>query len=320
MNAMLLSLLLLGQSHEFLMAGPTRSNPDEFLMGGRDARLQVLSSPSNPDDFLMGGHSKRLLDLYGPSWCPHCPKAETEVTALKDEFEVRIHADDSKYPKWVTAQAAKDGWGYPLAHWAMRDESGKVMVWGGVEAFREADAKPKAVADAASAPTPYAEVVRVLALLPQPQVGFVDFGCGADARWCLAAAERWPEARITGVEIDPLRAAAARERVREAGLEDRVTILEGDVLTAPVQADVFSCYLYPGLLEQLKPRLETMRAGASYLHRPQGLSVVQNGDSWLYFKPVQQRTAVWGGLQYTGPVCSNSRCSMCNAIRRMLAN
>ncbi len=41
-----------------------------------------------------------------------------------------------------------------------------------------------------AAHTPMSEVVRVIGLLPKPEIGFVDFGCGYDARWCVAAAEK----------------------------------------------------------------------------------------------------------------------------------
>lgn len=172
-----------------------------------------------------------------------------------------------------------------------------------------------------AAPTPYSEVVRVLALLPTPQVGFVDFGCG-DARWCIAAAERWPAVRITGVEIDSARASAARERVAAVGMSSRITIITGDATTTDVVADVGVAYLYADVLERLKPRLEGLRAFASYLHRPPGMDVVANGDSWIHIKqlPVltQARAAVWNGYTYSHPVCNSPGCAMCNSIRGQL--
>ena len=69
-----------------------------------------------------------------------------------------------------------------------------------------------------SAPTPMAEVARVIGLLPRPEIGFVDFGCG-DARWCIAAAERWG-CRVTGIEFDPARAAAREEQSRRQRRHD----------------------------------------------------------------------------------------------------
>lgn len=170
-----------------------------------------------------------------------------------------------------------------------------------------------------AAPTPMAEVVRVLGLLPKPEVGFVDFGCG-DARWCIAAAERWG-CKVTGVEINPARARAARERVKAAGLEHLITIVEGDAVTTEVTADVGVVYLYADVLVKLKPRLEKLRAFASYMHQPP-LTAVKNGDSWIYTRPslvTQQKGAVWNGLLYSQPQCNNPNCGMCNSIRAQLA-
>lgn len=167
-------------------------------------------------------------------------------------------------------------------------------------------------------PTPQAEVDKIIQTLPPPEVGFVDFGAGSDARWCIAAARRW-KCKVTGVEIDPVRAAQARRRVREAGLDNLITIVEGDAITTDVKADVAAVYLYPETLIKLRPKLEKMRAFASYMHQPPGVQSVQVGNSWIYTRPVQARGAVWGGQVYSGPVCNNPNCGMCNAIRAQLA-
>lgn len=177
--------------------------------------------------------------------------------------------------------------------------------------------------EAASAPTPMAEVVRVLALLPTPEVGFVDFGCG-DARWCIAAAERWPKVRVTGVEINPARASAARERVRMSGLVDRITIVTGDATTVDVKADVGSAYLYSDVLDKMNPRISRMRGFASYMHKPSGLPFTKSGDSWIYIKAspvaeVRGRVAEWNGSLYSQAQCNDPRCQMCNSIRSQLA-
>ena len=178
----------------------------------------------------------------------------------------------------------------------------------------------KAAGDAA-APTPYDEILRVLDLLPKPQVGFVDFGCGENARWCVCAAEKWG-CKVTGVEINPARAAAARERVKAAGLEHLITILDGDATTTEVQADVFAVYLYPDVLAKLQPKLSRMTAGASYMHAVPNMPATKNGDTFIYARqsvPQQsQRMAVWGGQLYSGPVCSDPRCGMCSSIRAQI--
>lgn len=176
---------------------------------------------------------------------------------------------------------------------------------------------------AESAPTPYSEVVRVLALLPKPEIGFVDFGCGADARWCVAAAERW-RCRCIGIEIDPARVSAARNHVMMLGLSDLIMIVEGDAITTNVNADVGVAYLWADVLVKLKPQVEKLKAFASYLHQPPVPST-KNGDTWLYTKPVQvtqKPRAVWNGFLYEHVLCHDPNCPMCNGpvgIARQLA-
>jgi Ribosomal protein L11 methyltransferase (PrmA) len=174
-------------------------------------------------------------------------------------------------------------------------------------------------AEAAAAPTPYTEIIRVLDLLPKPEVAFIDFGCGSEARWCIAAAEKW-HVQAIGIELDPVRAKLAKERVAAAGLTDLVTIVEGDATTLPVKADVGVAYLYPETLQKLKPQIEKLKAFASFMHQPPVLST-KNGNSWIYTAPAKVQVgahAVWNGVTYTGPVCSDPNCVMCNSIRAQI--
>lgn len=175
---------------------------------------------------------------------------------------------------------------------------------------------PLATGEAAH--TPMSEVVRVIGLLPKPEIAFVDFGCGYDARWCIAAAERWG-CKCVGIEIDSRRASAARERVRNLGLDHLITIVEGDAGTVTISGDVAVVYLYPDMLARLKPRLEGFKAFASYLHQPPGINCTKNGDTWLYRRQAQaavyqQSGAVWQGMIYNQRVCNDPRCRMCNSI------
>lgn len=179
------------------------------------------------------------------------------------------------------------------------------------------------------APTPYPEIVRVLQrLLPKPKIAFVDFGCGADARWPITATELWG-CRSIGIEWDHDRAESARMRVQEIGLDHLITIIEGDALTTKVDADVGVAFLDQETLNKLGPQIEPLKAFASYKHKPPVLST-KNGDSWVYQRPVvqayqpvqqtQQYTqpyAVWQGHIYyqANPGCN---CEMCREIRRQL--
>lgn len=177
---------------------------------------------------------------------------------------------------------------------------------------------------AEATPTPYREIARVLDILPKPEVGFVDFGCGADARWCIAAAYKW-KCKCLGMEIDPARARMARDRVKEEGLQDLITIYQGDAskYSYDNNADVGVAYLYPETLEKLKPEIEKLKAFASYIHKPPVDTgyVYLDRDTWIYTKPKQatQHLAVWNGVSYSGPVCTNPNCGMCASIRSQLA-
>lgn len=314
MNTILLSLVLVGQlgtggrtqPSDLMMAGPVRSSASDLMMAGNVAAATA----------------KRPLHFYGPTWCPNCPGIlDTVVKELGQEFDIKVYKDYSTYPAWVLAQGELSGWGYPMVHWLTNTNVGMVMAWSGIDEFRRHDGVaatvPNAVHGGEAAPTPGLEVERVIGLLPRPQIGFVEYGCG-DARWCIAAVERWG-CRATGVEIDPARATMARERVQLLGLSHLITIIQGDATTTNVEADVGAAYLYADVLEQLRPRLQKLRAFASYMHRPPGLPVVQTGKSWLYVRgQQQQQSAVWQGQNYSQPVCTDPGCNMCNSIRQQL--
>lgn len=87
-----------------------------------------------------------------------------------------------------------------------------------------------------------------------------DLGSG-DGRVLIMAARDY-NLRGTGIEIDPLKAAWSRWRIRRAGLQDRVRILRASVFDGDYSdADILFIYmthqamdrLFPRILEQLKP-------------------------------------------------------------------
>lgn len=279
---------------------------------------------------------RTVVTALAPSWCSGCKVAEREADGNGVVKFQWVH-DERSFPAWV--HNLPGGPTYPIMTWKVNGKSYYKTGWEGLHNFLKTyDNTWNLAAQNApqeAAPTPGQEVERVIGLLPKPEIGFVDFGCG-DARWCIAAAERWG-CRVTGVEIDPARAAAARERVRSVGLDHLITIIEGDATTTKVEADVGVAYLYPDVLERLRPRLQRLRAFASYIHRPPGLAVSRNGDTWIYvqtvrpvqsFIPIQQPAyqygvqyrgpAKWRGQVYLGRVCDNPNCRMCNSIQRQL--
>jgi trans-aconitate methyltransferase len=79
--------------------------------------------------------------------------------------------------------------------------------------------------------TPRALVERALAGVPSPPAGalVVDLSCG-DGEWLLAAAGRWPDARLYGIDVDPVALACAARR-----LDGRATLQQADGLAHAVE-------------------------------------------------------------------------------------
>lgn len=71
-------------------------------------------------------------------------------------------------------------------------------------------------------------VLLAAALAAKPQEHLVELGCGAGTA-SLCAAARLTECRFTGIDIDPEMAALARANAAANGMDDRVSIAEGDV-------------------------------------------------------------------------------------------
>lgn len=153
------------------------------------------------------------------------------------------------------------------------------------------------IVDPEAAPTPMATVRYMLsALAPQPNEKFVDFGCGYDARFCIEAVRTYG-CKAVGVEIDPVRAGYARQAVYNAGLSDRIEIVEGDALEVDVDADVGVAYLYPEVLDALQEKLQKLNRFATYQHRVGSLPMTDYGNSvyvWRKPAPVTQSATVWG--------------------------
>ncbi|MEK6244379.1 MAG: class I SAM-dependent methyltransferase [Pseudomonadota bacterium] len=150
------------------------------------------------------------------------------------------------------------------------------MVEGGCEAARHALAAALtalALAGAARAQdarqqapfitTPEEVVERMLALASTGADDFVmDLGSG-DGRIVIAAAKKFG-ARGLGVDIDARLVALSRENARRAGVAERVTFEERDVLNTDLRrATVVTIYLLPFLIDQLQPKLlQELRPGA----------------------------------------------------------
>ncbi len=103
--------------------------------------------------------------------------------------------------------------------------------------------------------TPDQVVERMLELAgTRPSDVVVDLGSG-DGRIVIAAARRFG-ARGIGIELDRSLVEESRRNAQAARVADRVSFVQGDVLTADLsQASVVTLYLLPGLIGKLQPRL-----------------------------------------------------------------
>lgn len=125
-----------------------------------------------------------------------------------------------------------------------------------------------AMAQALEVPTPYLpstplnvdEMLRLAEVRPDDVV--YDLGSG-DGRVVIAAARDYG-ARGVGVELDAKLVAESGQNARAAGVSDRTSFRQGDVLTAEVAgATVVTLYLLPPLVRRLQDRLYAeLRPGA----------------------------------------------------------
>lgn len=116
---------------------------------------------------------------------------------------------------------------------------------------------PSRTPDVIYVPTPPEVVDAMLALAQVTEKDVVyDLGCG-DGRIPVAAAQKYG-ARAVGIDIDPVRVGEAKANVKNAGVDDKVTILNEDLFTADISdATVVTLYLLPSLNLKLLPKLQS---------------------------------------------------------------
>jgi precorrin-6B methylase 2 len=102
--------------------------------------------------------------------------------------------------------------------------------------------------------TPPEVVERMLAMAgTRPGDLVVDLGSG-DGRIVIAAARQFG-ARGLGIELDAALVEKSRQAARAAGVADKVSFVQGDVLIADIsRASVVTAYLLPALMNKLQPR------------------------------------------------------------------
>ncbi|MFN7925334.1 MAG: methyltransferase domain-containing protein [Bryobacteraceae bacterium] len=96
----------------------------------------------------------------------------------------------------------------------------------------------------------------------KPNENVYDLGSG-DGRVLITAAQRFG-AKAVGIEISAKEVKSSTERIKQLKLDDRIQVVEGDLLTADLsKADVVTIYLLTTSNEQIRPKLEkSLHAGA----------------------------------------------------------
>ncbi|MEM3596958.1 MAG: class I SAM-dependent methyltransferase [Candidatus Bathyarchaeia archaeon] len=124
------------------------------------------------------------------------------------------------------------------------------------------------------------QVIRQMLILAElkPREVFFDLGAG-DGRAVIMAAKDFG-ARAVGVELREDLVKKALSMVYEHGLQDRVTIVNGDMFSVDLtSADVVFLYLTTSANEKIKPKLEAEL-------RP-GVRVVSHDYEIVGWKPVK---------------------------------
>ena len=140
-------------------------------------------------------------------------------------------------------------------------------------------------------PTPMEVVTKMLEVAGVTSEDIVyDLGSG-DGRIVIMAAEKFG-AKSVGVELDRLLAEDSQERAQKLGLQERVTIVQGDLYQTDIKpATVVTVYLLADANEKLRPLLEkNLRPGTRVIAH----DIRIPGWSWSSTETVQ----VGGGTHF----------------------
>jgi predicted RNA methylase len=124
------------------------------------------------------------------------------------------------------------------------------------------------------------QVIKKMLMLAELKAGEVFFDLGAgDGRTVIIAAKEFG-ARAVGVELREDLVKKALSSVYEQGLQDRVTMVNGDMFGVDLSsADVIFLYLTTSANEKVKPKLEA--------ELKQGVRVVSHDYEIVGWKPVK---------------------------------
>jgi predicted RNA methylase len=165
----------------------------------------------------------------------------------------------------------------------MRSLAGFVLLLLCLPAFSQDPRYTKKLAPYVASPGKVVDMMLEMARI-KPGETVYDLGSG-DGRILIAAADKY-KARAVGVEISPALVAAATEQIKKAGLSDRATVIQGDVLQTDFsKADVVTIYLDAASNAKLRPQLEKLKPGAR---------VVSHNAEVPGWKPVRVEKAAEG--------------------------
>jgi len=111
---------------------------------------------------------------------------------------------------------------------------------------------------------------------------FCDIGCG-DGRW-LIEASKTSGCQSVGIEYDHDLAELARAKIREAGLSDKIQVIEGDARDFDYSAvTAIACHLYDDLLSELASAgaFNSARVTVAPYHEVPGMQMNQRGGVWI---------------------------------------
>ena len=108
-------------------------------------------------------------------------------------------------------------------------------------------------------------------MLAAPGARIADVGCGEG--WStLALARAFPEANVTGIDVDEPSVTAARAHVQQAGLADRIRFGDPDELDEPASFD--AAFIFEALHDMPQP--VQVLAALRRAVRPDGLVVIMD--------------------------------------------
>lgn len=238
--------------------------------------------------------------LATASWCSNCKRQKQIYKSAGIAFEERPPTRGAIPKTWLKKPNGKwEYWTGVIGAKTLRDR---------IEHHKR-QTRRSSVSDDEMIYTQPSEVRRVLDVLnPDRNDVYGDIGCG-DGRYLIEAVRRYG-CRAVGIEIDQDRYDEAVANVAAAGLEDKITLIHGDAREVPWNFNVATVYLFPDMLDQLRPKLQRLDKFVSYMHPVDGFPMVDHDKVYISVRYQNE----WFGNR----VCPDPRCGMCGYIQQEL--